>query len=81
MLTNLNLQLENFENDKQRLLKSLSILGVEYREYLKHPCETVDLQDIKNFYDFDLRLYKQTVKNIVHTKSRIAMIQQTLLKL
>lgn len=81
MLNNLNLQLQNFENDKQRLLKSLSLLGAEYREYLKHPCETVDLQDIKNLYDFDLRLYKQTIKNIVHTKSRIAMLQQTLLKL
>lgn len=49
---------------RENLLIQIGSVTYDLREYTKYPCETVDLENIKNQYSFILREIKQIDEKI-----------------
>lgn len=49
---------------RNKLVKSISYLMADYREFLKTPCESVPIENIKYQIDFDVRELKQVDEKI-----------------
>lgn len=51
---------------RENLLIQIASVTYDLREYTKYPCETIDLENIKNQYSFILREIKQIDEKIKH---------------
>nr|WP_315160299.1 hypothetical protein [uncultured Flavobacterium sp.] len=66
---------------RENLLIQIGSVTYDLREYTKYPCETVDLENIKNQYSFILREIKQIDEKIKFLFNCQLLILETDLKI